>query len=195
MTPLQEWFAFQTKGLIPGPDTCLQRFEWHVRELQEQIPQPTGFASAMYRRHLENRLFNNAAHVAMSEAELRGQDFEDLFGWLADWTRREGLTAGDGRPRWTGRDLRQGLESQEGLGEGDRQRLSLAIRQAVLQFSALDDTLPLELAGTRSQLLGHLASLGDRRFELRHRDRLTQVWEIDEFGNPLWLLTLRHPKA
>jgi hypothetical protein len=24
---------------------------------------------------------------------------------------------------------------------------------------------------------------------------LTQVWEIDEFGNPLWLLTLRHPKA
>jgi hypothetical protein len=194
MTPLQEWFAFQTPGLIPGPDACLERFEWHVRELDEQIPQPTGFASSMDRMQRRTCLFSVAVHYAMLEARLRGQAYDDLFGWLVDWTGLEEIIpTRHAAPRWRGRDLRSGRPSGAGLGQVDSQRLAGAIRQAVLQLGVLDDAPPLELAGTRAQLLRHLASLGDRRFELRHRDRLTQVWEIDPFGTPLWLLTVRHP--
>lgn len=198
MTPLQEWFARTNAHLIPTADLCLARFRGRLNKLRRDIPAPTGFAQALQCEQIRTRLVGEAMYFARKEAERLEVPFEQHFGWLLKLAAQEkgaqNVLPSFEWPRSMG--LRHKPDGP-GLTADDETRLGSAVRQSVLAEGALDDSGPVELASPRPCLFRHLirqTSQSRRQFHTRFRGRLTQLWETDEFSNPLWFVTLQHPR-
>lgn len=197
MTPLQEWFARTNAHLIPTADVCLSRFRGRLNKLRRDIPGPTGVAQARQCEQIRTRLVGEALYFARKEAERLQVPVEQPFGWLLKLAAQEkgiqNLLPTFEWPRSPG--LRYNPDGP-GLSEADVERLGSAVRQSVLADGAMDESGPVELGGPRPCLFRHLTRQSRqtrRQFHTRFRGRLTQVWETDEFSNPLWLVTLQHP--
>lgn len=195
MTPMQEWFARTTPGLIPSADDSLTQFPVRLAELWRHFPEPTGFAVAMARKQSTQRLLGMAHYFAEKEAAMRGEPYWRIFDWLETCRVRTGnMTIHRPSLQWPGERVKMVDVETQLLSDGDRQCLGVATRETVLGGEPTHEGAPLVLEATRDMVLGYFARMRTRRFYTRNRDQLTQVWEIDEFSNPLWLLTLVHLK-
>ncbi len=198
MTPLQEWYARTNATLIPAADLCLARFRGRLNKLRRDIAAPYTSAHAQPSEQTLTRLLGEALYFARKEAERLDIPFEKQFGWLLKLAAQEkgahNVLPSFQWPRSTG--LRHNPDGP-GLSEADETRLGLAIRQSVLAEGALDEAGPVELATPRPCLFRHLireCRKSRRLFHTRIRGQLTQLWETDEFSNPLWFVALKHPR-
>jgi len=198
MTPLQEWFARTNASLIPAAEVCVARFRGRLNKLRRDIPAPTGFAHALQCKQIRTRLLGQALYFAKQESERLGVPFEKQFGWLLKLAEQEeGVSPLLPSFEWPPSPGLRHKPDGPGLLQKDETRMSWAIRESVLAGGAMDETGPVELASPRPCLFRHLirqTRQSRRQFHTRFRGRLTQLWETDEFSNPLWFVTLQHPR-
>lgn len=194
MTPLQEWFARETKRLIPHPEACVSEFRGAFQELRGQIGNPTGLSHALACHRKTQQLLGPALYAAQREAEVCQIDFDQHFDWLGELAAVKGAQAERSRGPSRVSDGWTSGPAAPVLGEADRHSWGQAVRKSVLGDGP-SEWLVVKLVGSRESLLQYLREGGARRLEVRCGPNLTQVWEYDELGNVLWFVTAQHPDS
>lgn len=196
MTPLQQWFAFETNLLVPAPDECQERFEPSIAELIDRLPCPNSMASAMYRKQRLGRLFGMAQYYAKLEAARLNKPVQECFIDLNVWAAQDYCSAFV-RPLTpvVGQNVICQDPASEGLSCEQAARFHARVRESVLQEDDPSRMLETTMACEPEHLTVFLQRFGKRFVETRRQGRTTQVWEFDEYANVLWFVVVHHEVA